>query len=103
MIQSMAAQTINSNLNCITHLLHCLLLFPIEWWLHEVQSLVNFTIFSTTPQFFQIIQTEIGDTKKTISDTWFSAMIWQATCEIIKYRKVLDYRYHSVLKRMWIK
>ena len=46
---------------------------PIEW-LHEVQNLVNFTIFSTTPQFFQIIQTEIGDTKKTISDTWFSAM-----------------------------
>ena len=28
----------------------------------------------TTLQFFQIIQTEIGDTKKTISDTWFSAM-----------------------------
>ena len=52
-----------------THPLHCLLLSPIEW-LHEVQSLVNFTIFSTTPQFFQIIQAEIGDTKKTISDTW---------------------------------
>ena len=70
MVQSMAAQTIKSNLNCITHPLHCLLLSPIEW-LHEVQSLVNFTIFFTTPQFFQIIQAEIEDTKKTISDTWF--------------------------------
>ena len=29
-----------------------------------VQRLVNFTIFSTTPQFFQIIQAETGDTKK---------------------------------------
>ena len=53
-----------------TQPLHCLLLSPIEW-LHEVQCLVNFTIFSTTPQFFQIIQAEIGDIKKTISDTWF--------------------------------
>ena len=76
MVQSMAAQTIKSNPIQIqsnelyTHPLQCVLLSPIEW-LHEVQSLVNFTIFSTTPQFFQIIQTEIGDTKKKISDTWF--------------------------------
>ena len=49
----------------------------------KVQSLVNFAIFSTTPQFFQIIQTEIGDTKKTISDTWFSAMTLKATCDIM--------------------
>ena len=46
-----------------THPLHCVLLSPIEW-LHEVQRLVNFTIFSTTPQFFRSIETEIGDTKK---------------------------------------
>ena len=51
-----------------THPLQCVLLSPIEW-LHEVQSFVNFTIFSTTPQFFQIIQTEIRDTKKKQSVT----------------------------------
>ena len=51
MVQFMATQT-ESEL--YTFPLHCVL------WLHEVQSLVNFTIFSTTPQFFQIKQTEIG-------------------------------------------
>ena len=56
MVQFMAAQT-ESEL--YTFPLHWVLLSPIEW-LHEVQSLVNFTIFSTTPQFFQIKQTEIG-------------------------------------------
>ena len=61
MVQSMAAQTIKSNLNCIPS--PCIELSPIEW-LHEAQSLVKFTIFSTTPQFFQIIQAEIEDTKK---------------------------------------
>ena len=66
----MAAQTIKSNLNCIPTPCIVYILSPIEW-LHEVQSRSCKLVSSTTPQFFQIIQAEIGDTKKTISDTWF--------------------------------
>ena len=66
MVQIMAAQTIKSNLNCIPT--PCIVYYcpPLNGYMKY-----KVTIFSITPQFFQIIQAEIEDTKKTISDTWF--------------------------------
>ena len=70
MVQSMAAQTIKSNLNCIPT--PC-----IVYYCPPLNGCMKYKVLQISPffpqhhSFFQIIHAEIGDTKKTISDTWF--------------------------------